>query len=128
MTLQPPLKRVLGVGSAKGGVHHWWIQRVTSVALVPLSIWFVVALLALPDLGYDAVTAWMRGSWNAVLLILFVLTAVHHSQLGVQVVIEDYLQGKGRKTAALLASTFAHGIIAAACVFAILRVAFRSFG
>lgn len=128
MTLQPPLKRVLGVGSAKSGVHHWWIQRVTSVALVPLSIWFAVAVLALPDLGYDAVTAWMRGPWTAVLLVLFVLTVTHHSQLGVQVVIEDYVHGKGTKTVSLLASTFAHVVVAAAGVFAILRVAFRSVG
>ena len=126
MSLRSPLGRVLGLGSAQSGVHHWWQQRLTSVALVPLSIWFVVSLLALPSLGYETVTAWMSQSWTALLLVLFVLVATWHSQLGVRVVIEDYVHGTGSRTLTLVIVTFAHVLIAAAGVFAVLRVALGS--
>lgn len=128
MSLRSPLGRVLGHGSAKSGVHHWWVQRVSAVALVPLTLWFVFSLVCLPTLGYDDVTRWMSDGWTAVLLLLFVLTTTYHSHLGVQVVVEDYVHGKATKTSALLVSTFAHAVVAAASVFAILRIAFRSLG
>ncbi len=123
MSLRTPLASVLGQGAAKEGVRHWWVQRLTAVALVPLTIWFAVSLLSLPSLGYSAVTAWMSQGWTAVLLILFVLTVTWHSQLGVRVVVEDYVHGAGPKTAALALVTYLHVIAAAAGVFAVLRVA-----
>jgi succinate dehydrogenase / fumarate reductase, membrane anchor subunit len=123
MSLRSPLGRVLGLGSAKEGVHHWWFQRLTSVALVPLTVWFVVSLLALPSLDHTTVVAWMAQSWTALLLILFVLVATWHSQLGLRVVVEDYIHG-GAKTLVLVIITFTHTLIAAAGVFAILKVAF----
>jgi succinate dehydrogenase / fumarate reductase membrane anchor subunit len=126
MSLRSPLGRVLGLGAAKDGVHHWWMQRLTSVALVPLSIWFVVSLLALPALDHPTVVAWMSHSWTALLLVIFVLSATWHSQLGVRVVLEDYVHGAGSKTLTLLIVTFAHVLIAAAGVFAVLKVAFGS--
>ena len=79
MSLRTPLGKVLGAGSAKSGVQHWWMQRLTSVALVPLSVWFVVSLLSLPSLDHATVVAWMSGSWTALLLILLVLVAAWHS-------------------------------------------------
>jgi succinate dehydrogenase / fumarate reductase membrane anchor subunit len=100
------------------------MQRLTSIALVPLSIWFVVSLLSLPSLDHVTVTAWMGQSWTALLLILFVLVATWHSQLGVRVVAEDYIHGAGAKTLVLITLTFAHTLVAAAGVFAILKVAF----
>ncbi len=123
MSLRSPLGKVLGAGSAKQGVHHWWMQRLTSVALVPLSIWFVVSLLSLPSFEHATVVAWMRQSWTALLLILFVLLAAWHSQLGVREVVEDYVHGAGARTVTLVSVTFAHALIAAAGVFAVLRVA-----
>ena len=123
MSLRSPLGKVLGAGSAKQGVHHWWTQRLTSVALVPLSIWFVVSLLSLPSFEHATVVAWMRQSWTALLLILFVLLAAWHSQLGVREVVEDYVHGAGARTVTLVSVTFAHTLIAAAGVFAVLRVA-----
>jgi succinate dehydrogenase / fumarate reductase membrane anchor subunit len=123
MSLRSPLGKVLGAGSAKQGVHHWWMQRLTSVALVPLSIWFVVSLLSLPSFDHATVVAWMRQSWTALLLILFVLLAAWHSQLGVREVVEDYVHGAGARTVTLVSVTFAHTLIAAAGVFAVLRVA-----
>ena len=122
MSLRSPLGRVLGLGSAKEGVHHWWLQRLTSVALVPLAVWFAVSILALPSLDHTTVITWMAQSWTALLLILFVLIATWHSQLGLRVVVEDYIHG-GAKTVLLVVITFAHVVIAAAGVFAILKVA-----
>jgi succinate dehydrogenase / fumarate reductase membrane anchor subunit len=124
MSLRSPLGRVLGLGSAKEGVHHWWMQRLTSVALVPLAVWFAVSLLALPSLDHATVVAWMSQSWTALLMILLVLVATWHSQLGVRVVIEDYVHSAGSKTVALVIVTFGHCVIGAAGVFAVLKVAF----
>jgi len=124
MSLRSPLGRVLGLGAAREGVHHWWMQRLTSVALVPLAVWFVVSLLTLPVLDHAAVVAWMRQSWTALLLILFVLVACRHSQLGVRVVVEDYVHAVGLKTLTLVLVSFVHVLLAAAGVLAVLRVAF----
>lgn len=124
MSLRSPLRRVLGLGSAHSGVHHWWLQRLTSIALVPLGIWFLVSLLALPSLGYETVIAWMSQSSTAVLLALFVLVATWHSQLGVRVVVEDYVHGAGARTLTLVIVTFAHALLAVAGVIAVLKVAF----
>jgi len=122
--LRSPLGRVAGLGSAKEGVHHWWMQRLTSVALVPLTIWFAVSMLSLPSLDHVTVVAWMAQSWSALLLILLVLVATWHSQLGIRVVVEDYVHDSGAKTVTLVAVTFAHVLIAVAGVFAVLKVAF----
>jgi succinate dehydrogenase / fumarate reductase membrane anchor subunit len=124
MSLRSPLGKVLGTGSAKEGVHHWWVQRVTSIALVPLSIWFAVSLLSLPSLDHATVVAWMAQSWTALFLTLFVLVATWHSQLGVRVVVEDYVHSSGSKTLMLVVMIILHVFVAAAGVFAILKVAF----
>ena len=121
--LRSPLARVLGQGSAKEGVHHWWMQRLTSVALVPLSVWFVVSLLSLPSLDHATVSAWIGQLWTAVFLILLVLTGAWHSQLGVRVVVEDYVHESGARTLVLTLVTFFHVVVAVAGVLAILKVA-----
>jgi succinate dehydrogenase / fumarate reductase, membrane anchor subunit len=124
MSLRSPLGRVLGLGAAKDGVQHWWLQRLTSVALVPLAVWFVVSLLALPGLDQATVIVWMHQSSTALLLILLVSLAAWHSQLGVRVVVEDYVHAAGTRTVTLVVITFAHVLLALAGVFAVLRVAF----
>ena len=123
MSLNTPLRQVLGLGSAKSGVHHWWLQRLTSIALVPLTVWFVVSLLSLPSFEHVTVITWMAQSWTALLLVLFILVATWHSQLGVRVVVEDYVHG-GSKTLTLVLITFIHAVVAAAGIFAVLKVAF----
>jgi succinate dehydrogenase / fumarate reductase, membrane anchor subunit len=123
MSLRSPLGRVLGKGSAKDGVHHWWVQRLTSVALIPLSVWFVISLLTLPSFDHGTVHTWVAQSWTSLLLVLFIAVSVWHSKLGVQVVIEDYVHG-GLKTVSIIFSTFAHTLVAAAAIFAVLKVAF----
>lgn len=123
MSLRSPLARALGQGSAKEGVHHWWAQRLTSVALVPLGVWFAVSVLSLPSLDHATVTAWIGQLWTIVFLILLVLSAAWHSQLGVRVVVEDYVHGSGAKTLTLALVTFFHVVVAAAGVLAVLKVA-----
>ena len=125
MSLRTPLGRVLGHGSAKQGVSHWWVQRLSSVALVPLTLWFLFALLGLPSFDYLTVRSWMGASWTPVFLVLLVGTLCYHSWLGIQVVIEDYVHSHGVKLASLLASSFVHAIVGAAGVFAVLKIAFQ---
>ena len=126
MTLRSPIGRVLGLGAAKEGASHWWSQRVTSIALLPLGMWFVVALLRMPDFTHDAVVLWIAAPVNAVLLLLLIGTLVYHSQLGVQVVVEDYVVHHGLKIATMMLLTFAHVIVAALAIFAVLRIAFTA--
>ena len=123
MSLRSPLGKVLGAGSAKEGVHHWWLQRLTSIALVPLTIWFVVSVLSLPSFEHVTLVSWIAQESTALLLILFILVATWHSQLGVRVVVEDYVHG-GTKTLTLVVITFIHAVVAAAGIFAVLKVAF----
>jgi succinate dehydrogenase / fumarate reductase, membrane anchor subunit len=124
VNLVSPLGRVLGLGSAKDGAEHWWMQRLTSVALVPLGLWLAIALARLEDFSHAIVSAWVAAPVNAVLLILTVLATIHHSRLGVQVVIEDYVRGKSLKVTSLMLSTLIHFAVATAALFAILKVAF----
>ena len=124
MSLRSPIGRVLGLGAAKEGVGHWWSQRVTSVALLLLGLWFVASLLRMPTFDYDFVVAWIAVPFNTVLLLLLIATLVYHSQLGVQVVVEDYVHHHGLKVATMLLLTFAHVAVAALAIFAVLRIAF----
>jgi succinate dehydrogenase / fumarate reductase, membrane anchor subunit len=122
MSLRTPLSKVLGRGSAGEGVGHWWMQRVTAVALLPLTAWFVISLLGLPLQSYDTMRGWLGQPWVAVLTTLLVFTLALHSKLGIQVIIEDYVHGKVAKTTLLLLSTFIHFAAAVAGIFAILRL------
>ena len=125
-SLQSPLGVVRGLGSAKEGVGHWWSQRLSALALVPLASWLLIALLRLPLTDYAAVSIWMAAGWNPVLLSLTVAMACWHSLLGVQVVIEDYVHAPAWKLAALLANSGAQVLLGAGGLYAILRVALRS--
>jgi succinate dehydrogenase / fumarate reductase membrane anchor subunit len=128
MSLRTPLARALHHGTARDGVGHWLIQRVTAAALAPLAVWLLVALLSLPDAGYPSVVTWIGAGWNPVLLALTVLIGAWHAWLGVQVVIEDYVHGFLAKTIALLVSVLVHVLLAASGVYAVLRIALRNAG
>jgi succinate dehydrogenase / fumarate reductase membrane anchor subunit len=121
-----PLARVLGLGSAKNGAHHWWIERVTAIALVPLGIWLVLSLLWLPDHSHATVSRWAGAGMNPTLLLLTLLTMTWHSRLGVQVVVEDYVHGPATKSVTLILIAFAHAAVAVAGGIAVLQLAFAA--
>ena len=124
--LRSPLGRALGLGSAKAGVEHWWVQRVTAVALVPLVLWFVAALVGHLGADHAAAVAWLRSPLTAVAMILVVVATFVHMALGVQVVIEDYVHHEATKVASLVLVRLACWALGAAALFAVLRVAFGS--
>lgn len=124
MSLRTPIGRVLGLGAAKEGAGHWWAQRVSSIALVLLGLWLVGALVALGDYGYASVVGFIARPLNAVLLVLLIGTSVYHSQLGVQVVVEDYIPHHATKIVVMLLLNFLHVVLAVLGIFAILRIAF----
>lgn len=123
MNLRTPLKKVHGLGSAKDGTHHWWMQRLSAIALALLGIWFVYSAIALVGASHAEAVAWVSQPLTAVLLALFVPVLLYHSMLGLQVVIEDYVHLEWLKFASLIVLKFAHYFIAAGVVFAVLRVA-----
>jgi succinate dehydrogenase / fumarate reductase membrane anchor subunit len=125
MSLRTPLGRVLNHGAAHDGVSHWWIERVTALALVPLSVWLTMALLRLPLTDHASVVSWIGAGWNPVFLGLTVLLACWHSHLGVRVVVEDYVHAPMVKTATLLLSTAVHLLLVASGLYAVLRIALR---
>ena len=126
MSLRSPLGRVMGMGSAKDGTGHWWAQRVSAVALIPLGLWFLVALLALPSLDYEGVRTWLSLPLCGLLALLLVAVLAYHSYLGTTVVVEDYVHGPGAKLISLLLLRFIHVLAAGGGIFAILRVSFGS--
>jgi succinate dehydrogenase / fumarate reductase, membrane anchor subunit len=114
------------MGSAKDGVAHWWAQRVSAVALIPLTLWFFFSLLMLPDLQFDTVKAWLGLPISGLLAVLLVTVLFYHSYLGTIVIVEDYVHAGGAKLLGLLALRFLYVLAGGAAVFAILRVAFGS--
>jgi len=126
MSLRSPLGRVLGLGSAKEGTGHWWSQRVSAVALVPLTLWFMFSLLALPALDYDTVRTWLSFPLSGFLAVLLIAVLTYHAYLGTDVVIEDYVHSAGAKLFSLLLLRFLYVLVGGAGMFATLRVAFGS--
>lgn len=124
MGLRTPLARARGLGSAREGAGHWWAQRLTAVALVPLCLWFVAGILGLIGAGHGAALAWIASPVNAILLVLLLFAVFHHAQLGLQVVIEDYVHSEWRKLALIVAVKFGALILGLAAVFAVARIAF----
>ena len=124
MSMQSNLGRVRGMGSAKEGVHHWWMQRLTAIALVPLMLWLVISIVAHAGAGHAAVTAWMGQPIPAILMILLVVGGYYHAKLGMQVVIEDYVHNEGVKFVALIGLKLLTVVLGVASVFAILKLAF----
>ncbi|MBM3523200.1 MAG: succinate dehydrogenase, hydrophobic membrane anchor protein [Alphaproteobacteria bacterium] len=120
--LRTPLGRMRGLGSAKDGTHHWWAQRVTAIALVPLLVWLVFNVVMLTGAPMISVAHWMGHPINAALLAALVVALFHHAQLGLQVVIEDYVHCEAIKIASLLAMKGLCWILAAIAVLSIFRI------
>ncbi len=118
-----PLGRALGLGSAKDGIQQWWLERVTALALVPLTIWFAASLVAHIGSDYVIFIAWLRTPIVTILMVLLLTALFYHTALGLQVVIEDYVHS-GMKIPTLIGIRFGCFALAVAGIFATLRVAF----
>ncbi len=124
MSLQTDLGKVRGLGSAKEGVHHWWAQRLTALALVPLALWFVAAIAGLAGAEIGPVRAWIAEPVTTILLVLLIAATFHHMQLGMQVVIEDYVHVEWLKITSIVLVKFTAIVLAVAAGFAVLKIAF----
>ena len=120
--MRSELSRARGLGAAKSGVHHWTAERVTSVALVPLTLWFIYSLLSLGHASHEAVLAWASGPITLVLMITLVGMTFYHMQLGLQVVLEDYVRHDANKLIAIYLMKGAAILLAIASIVAILKI------
>jgi succinate dehydrogenase / fumarate reductase membrane anchor subunit len=118
-----PLARARGLGSAKDGLHHWWMQRLTAIALIPLVVWFAISLVMLSGADYAVARAWIGSPLVMVLLILTIGIGLHHGQLGLQVVWEDYTAGALRLVMIVL-TKFLAVLFGLGAIVAILRIGF----
>ena len=126
MSYRTDKQRVQGLGSAKEGTGHWWSQRLTSIALIPLTLLFVFPFAASLGGSFEAVRATYASPFNAIVAILFIGVSFHHLQQGLQVVIEDYIHDHAVKTGALLANTLLTWAFGLAGVFAVAKIAFTA--
>ena len=124
MSLKTPLGRVAGLGSAKEGTGHWWAQRLTAVALVPLSFLFVVFVFAFAGADHARAVQLMGNPLVAVIMLLFIVAGFYHMKLGMQVVIEDYVHHEGAKTVLLVGLALGSFALGTAAIFAVLKLAF----
>ncbi len=122
--LRSPLQRARGLGSAREGVAHWWLQRLTAVALFFLVLWFVATVLSLLHVDYASARAAIAQPWNAVLMIAFTSVLFWHMQLGLEVIIEDYVHATWLEISLKVVIKFLAAIFALACAVAVLRITF----
>ena len=124
MKMQSHLGRARNLGASRNGVGPWWIQRLTSIALVPLSLWMIYSIIGLLGADYAAYQAWISDVSNATLASLFIVITFHHAQQGVCEVIHDYVHAKTKLYTGLILTKFAAAVLAVACLIAIFKVAF----
>ena len=123
MQLRTPLARARGLGSAKEGAHHWWNQRITAVALVPLALWFAVMVIEMAGASHAEVTSWLANPITAALMISLIVATFYHAALGLQVVYEDYVEPHGLMVAVNIVTKLACFFLAAASIIAVLKIA-----
>ena len=121
--MRSPLGRAIGLGSAKEGVEHWWLQRITAVTLVPLSLWFVIAIIRLVGADSDGVRDWVGNPLPAIMLVLLLIATFYHAALGLQVVIEDYIHAELTKLGLVVIVRLGCFALAVAGMFAVLSMA-----
>lgn len=124
MSLRTPLGKVRGLGSAKDGTSHFWVQRVTAVALVPLIIWFIYTLLSLVGASYEDARAALAAPGVAVPMLLLLAAGFYHLKLGLQVVIEDYVSNDGLRIVGLIVNNLGCAALGIACVYSVLKIGF----
>ncbi|CAA6810208.1 MAG: Succinate dehydrogenase, hydrophobic membrane anchor protein [uncultured Thiotrichaceae bacterium] len=121
--LRSPLAKVKGLGASGDATHHFWVQRLTALALFPLVIWLSISIIALPDMSYEALVALFQNPFNAVMMIVLVLVSLHHGHLGMQVIFEDYISTHGTRLAAILVTKFLSYFLMALGVYSVLKIA-----
>ena len=124
MKYRTPLSIARGLGSSKDGLGHWWVQRLTAIALVPLVLWFVVSIIALAGQDRGHVLSWLQSPFHGVVLSLFLITSLYHANLGLQTIFEDYIQARWLQLSSRIAAAFAAVFLGFAGVFTLLRLAF----
>ena len=118
-----PLSVVKGHGSAKDGTHHFWMQRVTAIALIPLLLWFCFSIAMMPEATYATVVAWMKSPFNSVMLILALFASFYHLSLGLQVILEDYISNHNVRMASILGMKLFCFFFAALGIFSVIKIA-----
>ncbi len=124
MDMRTPLKKVRGLGSSKEGTHHFWMQRMTAVALVPLFIFFILFVIAHLGASYATVVGSLANPFVAVLMGMMVIAGLIHMRIGMQEVIDDYVHNELLKLSALMANNFFTVLVGGFCLFALLKIAF----
>ena len=124
MSFQSDLGRVKGLGSSKSGTSHWWAQRVSALALIPLTLWFIYSVIKFIGMDLFAFSAWLNEPGSVLLLSLFLIALFYHMQLGLQVVIEDYVHSEKNKIFLLLSNKFAAALFAISSLVAIIQIAY----
>lgn len=120
--MKTPLSRAYGLGSAKDGASHWWMQRLTSVALVPLTLWFGFSLASLGELSHATVVSWMREPATAVLLVSLLIAGCYHAALGLRVIVEDYVHAAAVKVGMIVAVELGSFLLGLIGVVAVMKV------
>lgn len=123
MNMRAPLARVRGYGSAKAGAHHWWAQRLSAIALVPLLFWFVASLVSVAMADHATAVEWVRSPYNTALLILLLGALFYHAQLGMQVVFQDYISTHWLQVASIILVKFLAMLLAVISIVAVLHIA-----
>ncbi len=122
MDYQSPLAKVHGLGSAKSGTHHWWLQRITAVALIPLSFWPIVFLGLSFDASYHETVTWLAAPLNSICMVFWILSVFYHAVLGLQVVIEDYVSSEKWRIITILGTYLIFFFLMLAAIIAVLRI------
>ncbi len=123
VVMRSELGRARGLGAAKSGVEHWWAERLTAIALVPLSLWFILSVLSLLGADQPTVAAWAGRPWHAALLLALIAATFRHAELGLQVVYEDYIHGSWSRQAAILGTKAATWLLGLLAALAVLKLA-----
>ncbi|MDG4552598.1 MAG: succinate dehydrogenase, hydrophobic membrane anchor protein [Candidatus Contendobacter sp.] len=123
MSIRTPLAHVRGLGTAKDGTHHWWMQRVTSVALVPLVLWFAYSMLCYSRADYDTLQYWLSKPFNAGLMVMLLCVMLYHAKLGMQVIYEDYVRPEWLMHTLMLITQFVLFLLGAISIVAVLKIA-----
>lgn len=124
MTMRSMLGQARGLGSAKEGTEHFWMQRLTAIALIPICLWFVIAVVYLAGADYDQFRHWMANPFNLTMMVLLIAVGCHHGQMGVQVVIEDYVHTEAFKIGGLIIVKLLTVFVGLFSVAAVLKIAF----